>query len=339
MSRFLSLTFALTICSATVLLGCNESTLRTLPNNAPLAVAAIDNGAEDTSVRRLGYTVLGEVAGLDGSHSSDPDNDLEPLIYHWSFEVVPEGSAITDESLVFPDEDPETERLESALVNFTPDLLGTYRLNLIVVDTKETESLAAVAVVQAVPPSNLQIELQWDTARADLDLHLIAPGGNYFGSYSTTGSGDGECFSWSPNPDWGDPDNALDNPMLMADSDGEGEGPFRETILLALPEHTCDADGVAAGDCTTEGDYRIWVHYYSDHALALLGVDSAQPSSASVTISVLGQDIDAGTLTSPSPLEEGDVWQVGKLTWPERQYYPVNLESTHSAENGPAYNN
>jgi len=338
MNRLANFTVALVISSSTILLGCNESTLRTLPNNPPLAVATIDNGEEDSTVRRLGYTVLGEVARLDGSHSSDPDNDLEPLIYHWSFEIVPEGSAVTNESLVFPDEDPETERLESALANFTPDLLGTYRLNLVVVDTKESESLAAVVVVQAVPPSNLEIELQWETARADLDLHLIAPNGNYFGSYSTSGGGDGDCFSWSPNPDWGDPDNALDNPMLVADADGEGEGPFRETILLALPQPTCDADGIAAGDCTTEGDYQIWVHYYSDHALALLGPESAQPSSASVTISVLGQVIDAGTLTSPSPLEEGDIWQVGKLTWPERLFYSVNLESTHSDENGPSYN-
>jgi len=338
MKRFFSLTLSLALSSFVILVGCNESSLRTLPNNPPLAVAAIDNGVEDSSVRRLGYTVLGEVAGLDGSHSSDPDNDLEELNYNWSFEVVPEGSAVTNESLVFPDENPETEQLESALANFTPDLLGTYRLNLVVVDTKEAESLVAVVVVQAVPPSNLQIELDWDTARADLDLHLIAPDGNYFGSYSTGSSVDGDCFSWSPNPDWGDPDNALDNPTLMADSDGEGEGPFRETILLPLPQDTCDADGVAAGDCATEGDYRIWVHYYSDHALALLGPDSAQPSTATVTISVLGQEIDAGPLTSPSPLEEGDIWQVGNLTWPERAYYPVNLETTHSAENGPAYN-
>ena len=338
MLRYTYLALLIAICPAILLLGCNESTLRTLPNNPPLAVAAIDTGADDSSVRRLGYTVLGEVAGLDGSHSSDPDNDLEVLAYHWTFEVVPEGSTITNESLVFLDENPDTERLETALANFTPDLLGTYRLNLVVVDTKEAESLTAVVVVQAVPPSNLQIELTWDTARADLDLHLIAPDGSYFGSYSSSGSGDGDCFSWSPNPDWGDPDNALDNPTLLSDSDGEGEGPFRETILLPLPGATCDAAGVAAGDCAVEGDYRIWVHYYSDHALALLGPDQGQPSSASVTISVLGQDIDAGTLSSPSPLEQGDIWQVGNLTWPERAYYPVNLESTHSAENGPSYN-
>tara|TARA_Y100001968_G_C19398288_1_gene739563 strand:- start:559 stop:1524 length:966 start_codon:yes stop_codon:yes gene_type:complete len=314
-----------------------DSGLRTLPNTAPLAVAAIDNGPEDTTVSRLGYTVLGELASVDGSHSSDPDNPLEELSYAWSFEVVPEGSTVTNDSIILPDEDPETEVLESALARFTPDLLGTYRMNLVVTDTKDASSVAAVVVVQAVPPSNLQLELEWNTPRADLDLHLIAPGGNYFGSFASTG-GSGDCFSWDPNPDWGNGDNALDNPMLMQDADGEGEGPFRETILLSLPMDTCSADAFAAGECAVEGDYEVWVHYYSDHALALLGPDSAQPAEATVTISVLGQELGGGPLTSPSPLEDGDVWKVGKITWPERDFFPVNLESTHSNEGGPSFN-
>jgi len=340
MPRFLrSLGLLVTLCALVALWGCNDSSLRTLPNRPPIAIAAIDNGPEDDSVQRLGYTVLGETAALDGSDSRDPDNTAESLIYVWTFEIVPEGSAISDESIVIPDEDPETEALEAAFANFVPDLLGTYRLNLIVIDSKGSESLPAVVVVQAVPPSNLKIELEWSTARADLDLHLISPDGSYFGSYSTLGgSGPGDCFSWDPNPDWGDPNNALDNPLLLADSDGEGEGPFRETIVLELPADTCDADGLAAGDCTVEGNYRVWVHYYSDHALVLLGPDSAQPAEATVTLSVLGQDLGGGALTSPNPLEQGGIWKVGEVTWPARDFYPVNSESTHNAESGPSYN-
>jgi hypothetical protein len=337
MNRLLpSLTLSATLCSIVPLLGCNDSTLRTLPNNPPIAVAAIDNGPEDESVQRLGYTVLGETARLDGSSSHDPD--IEELIYTWTFDSVPEGSAVTDEAIVIPDEDPETDVLEIAFASFVPDLLGTYRLNLVVFDTKEQASLPAVVVVQAVPPSNLQIELNWSTARADLDVHLIAPDGSYFGAFSSAATA-GDCFSWDPNPDWGDPTNALDNPILLADSDGEGEGPFRETILLELPGDTCDADGVAAGDCSAEGNYRIWVHYYSDHALGLLGPDGAQPAEATVTVSVLGQDLGGGAVVSPTPLEQGVVWKVGELTWPGRDFYPVNsTDSSHTAEGGPSYN-
>ncbi len=323
----------------TPLLGCSDSGVRLLPNRPPVAVAAIDNGPEDESVQRLGYTVLGDTAGLDGSDSRDPDNEVEEFIYQWSFEAVPEGSTVTNESIVIPDEDPETETLESALANFVPDLLGTYRLNLVVIDTKELPSLPAVVVVQAVPPSSLQVELEWNTARSDLDLHLIAPNGNYFGSYSTTdGSTAGDCFSWAPNPDWGDPSMALDNPLLLADSDGEGEGPFRETILLELPPDTCDEAGVAAGDCSEVGNYRIWVHYYSDHTQLLLGPDGAQPAEATVTISVLGQEIGGGPVTTPSPLQDGEIWKVGELSWPAREFYPVNSTSSHGAEGGPSYN-
>ena len=288
--------------------GCAENNIRALPNRAPLAVAAMFDGWAAESQRRLGYTVLEETAVLDGSRSRDPDNDAEELEYFWSFESIPEDSDLTDESIVVQEDDPETEMNESALVHVTPDVLGTYRINLVVRDRRGDDSLPAVVVVESVLPRDLRIELEWTNdngARADLDLHLIKPGGDYF-------SEDGDCFSWYSNPNWGTDDLASDNPMLV-DEDGEadedGEPPFYEVLSLEMPEDTCGS---------TDCNYLIWVHYYSDHSAALGGADSAVPVSPTVTISVLGQVL-AADVSPPQPLQEGDVWQVRELTWPDRE--------------------
>lgn len=65
-------------------------------------------------------TVVGAVVQLDGSLSSDPDND--PLTYQWSVVSRPEGSAntISDPTLVNP--------------TFKPDVEGEYVIQLVVND-------------------------------------------------------------------------------------------------------------------------------------------------------------------------------------------------------------
>jgi hypothetical protein len=298
--------------------GCQESTIRALPNRAPIANALIDNGDDNTAQQRLGYVIKGQAAALDGTLSDDPDDSGLPylLTFFWTFDSLPADSEMTDDDIDVPEDDPETEELnESAKPTFQPDVLGTYRISLIVMDDDGAESVPAIAVIQAVPPSDLSVHLEWDATQADLDLHLISPDGVYFDAT-------GDCFSWNPNPDWGDADLAVDNPELGADDDGEGSGPYRETINLEEPP---------------PGEYDVWVHYYSDHAVAM-GHDPV-PATASVEVRVFDTLVSDGADLTSDPLMEGDVWKVGVLSWPDRTWTPLNAMSDHAAEGGPDYNN
>jgi hypothetical protein len=297
--------------------GCGpDNGLRALPNSAPVAVAAVyeEDGLEETSAQFLGYTLVEESATLDASLSRDSDGSIEG--YTWTFEAVPEGSLLTSEDLVPGEDDPETEVNEGALLTFSPDTLGTYRLGLVVTDDDGADSDLAYVFIQAVPPSGLRIQLGWDQPATDLDLHLTEPGGVYF-DYE----GGSDCFSWSPNPDWGDANLALDNPLLEGDEDGVGAAPYRESIFLDTPTDTTDAD------------YLIRVHYYSDHS-ALSG-GSQTPANPTVTVRVLDNVI--ATVTPGEPMLKGDVWVVGTLSWPDRVFSQIGTMTTHETLGGPAY--
>ena len=88
------------------------------PNISPTAYAGADfNGA------------VGALATLDGSGSSDPDND--ELDYSWTFATVPDGSGLTDDDLV--------NRFTDA-PSFVPDVLGEFQVELTVSDGESSDT-------------------------------------------------------------------------------------------------------------------------------------------------------------------------------------------------------
>ena len=300
--------------------GCDpDDNLRRLPNDPPVAIALFDNGEENSAEQRLGYVIKDETATLDGSQSFDPDNTGDPtaLTFVWTFDSMPEDSLLTDEDIRIPEDDPDTNEVnEGAWAMFEPDALGTFRVRLVVLDDEEDPSEPSMVNVVSSPPSSLTIQLDWEATQADLDLHLIGPGGVYFG--------ESDCFSWNPNPDWGDTGLATDNPELNEDGDGEGLGPYREVISLSTP---------------LDGDYDVWVHYYSDHSLTLN--HSAVTATPTIEVRVFNALVWGSSFPTPtpsSPLLAGDVWKVGVLSWPDRNWAPLNQISNHASENGPAYN-
>ena len=103
-------------------------------NRAPLADAGPDRNVEtNTEVQ------------LDGSDSSDPDQDL--ITYLWSFDEVPQDSSLTDQDLRDP---------TSAMPTFTPDVDGLYRLRLVVMDAaleSDPDFVEVNASTQNVPPN------------------------------------------------------------------------------------------------------------------------------------------------------------------------------------------
>ena len=315
MSRAIAFLFAVTLLVPVVTSGCNQQSVRALPNTAPSAYVVIATDNDNTAAQRLGYVIQDGTAYLDGSLSDDPNDD--PLTWSWTFDEVPEASGLVNEDLNVPEDDPDTDEIETAYPSFTPDVLGTYRISLVVVDDEAAESQPAIAVIQAVPPSDLSVHLEWNDTRADLDLHLIAPDGTYFDMDAFT-----DCFSWSPNPDWGDSELATDNPQLGGDADGEGSAPYREAISLDMP---------------IEGDYEVWVHYYADHAEQL--GNTSVPATPEIAVRVFDELVDTNAQLSPDePMMVGDVWKVGVLSWPERSWAVLNFRSDHTTEGGPDYN-
>ncbi len=298
----------------------DEVRLTARPNNPPVAIALIDNGPDNAAEQRLAYVIQGQTARLDGSLSHDGEDTSDPtdLLWKWHFERQPadEDSAdfLSDSDIVPDEDDADTEELyEAAFASFTPEALGTYRVSLIIEDADGADSTPAIVTVQVLPPSDLDVQLDWDDTRADLDVHLVGPDGTYFG--------DGDCFSWNPNPEWGQDGLATDNPALSGDSDGEGEGPYRENIHLETP---------------AAGDYHVLVHYYSDHNEELgLGPQSANPT---IDVTVFGESL-LDDIASPSePLLAGGVWDVGVLHWPAMTFDHINNNTTHTDLGGPPYN-
>jgi len=90
-------------------------------NNVPAADAGPD--------RSVGTN---ETVTLDGSSSSDPDND--PLVFRWRLTSAPQGSVATlsDATAVSP--------------SFTPDAAGVYTLELVVSDGKSSSAADTVTI-------------------------------------------------------------------------------------------------------------------------------------------------------------------------------------------------
>ncbi|MCA9407806.1 MAG: VCBS repeat-containing protein [Candidatus Omnitrophica bacterium] len=118
----------------------NETTLNFIPstvtggpftpestNHQPIANAGDDQ-----------FLIIGETANLDGSASSDSDND--PLTFMWSITSAPDLSTAT---LTTPDQ---------ATTALTPDKVGIYTVELIVNDGIENSLGDTVMITVSAPP-------------------------------------------------------------------------------------------------------------------------------------------------------------------------------------------
>jgi streptogramin lyase len=91
---------------------------------------------------------LGETVTFDGSVSNDPDNGPEPLKYSWRFVSVPTESQIRNEDISGAD---------TVSPSFTPDLAGTYVLELMVSDGIDVafDNMAVTVIKKATLCSTL----------------------------------------------------------------------------------------------------------------------------------------------------------------------------------------
>jgi hypothetical protein len=90
---------------------------------------------------------FGQVANLDGSASNDPDAGPGVLTYSWRFVSLPAGSTLTNGSI---------GNSTGAAASFTPDLAGTYVIELAVNDGEGSGyDNVAVTVNPALKPGDL----------------------------------------------------------------------------------------------------------------------------------------------------------------------------------------
>jgi len=111
-------------------------------DSAPASVTVIASSANSAPVANAGVAqsvILGSQVTLDGTASSDSNND--PLSFRWSWGTKPTGSNATLSSST------------SAKPTFTADVAGTYVVTLIVNDGRVDSEVAAVTVTASVANS------------------------------------------------------------------------------------------------------------------------------------------------------------------------------------------
>jgi hypothetical protein len=244
---------------------CNDGSLVALPNDAP--VARLSSATQE-------YSPL-DLARFDASDSYDPDGDT--LNYQWTMLERPTGS---NASIIPVEQD-------GSKVEFFVDFAGDYEIQVKVTDSQglsDTERMT----FSATPWQGIHVELSWDTAESDVDLHFLNVSEDaefYVAPW--------DCHYANPAPEWGDSSDNEDDPRLDID-DTTGYGP--ENINIPEPK---------------AADYEINVHYYSD--------DGQGATTARVRIFLSGELIfeDSALLSST-----GKVWRVGKLAWPTGDVEP-----------------
>lgn len=236
--------------------------LRGRVNRAPVPVVA-----------PLGTSAPGREVVLDGTASVDPDGDA-PLAYQWVMRSRPVGAQA---SILEPGAARTVLRLD-------PVVPGEYEVELHVTDAAGARSvMPARARVVAAPAQQLLVEMFWDNAVTDMDLHVLrAPG-------AALGSIPDDCHYANPRPDWGTQGVARDDPELLRDA-LTGYGP--EVFGYGEPG---------------EGSYRVAVVFSRENG-------AVDPRST-VTVRVYERGVVRGEFRRMLS-QQGDAWSVADVSWP-----------------------
>ena len=230
---------------------------------------------------------------LDGSASYDPDDEDAAVTFAWELSESPGGSSptLSDETTANP--------------VFSSDELGTYVFGLRVTDEDGLESEnPAAQVVEVLPWRDLEVTLQWG-ASVDLDLHLIAPGGAYYGT--------DDCFFGNSTPKWGESGSGEDDPLLAEDDDGAVDGTHTERITLVAPE---------------EGVHQIVAVYWNDRGTPVRANGQITVSGAGELIVEADVSLDAA----------GDAVLIGEIDWRTLGFQADGTVTTHADLGGPPFN-
>jgi hypothetical protein len=230
-------------------------------------------------------TAVAELVGLDdepiepfdtlrlsGENSLPSSADTEIVQYEWRVLQRPVG---TQQSIVPPDR---------ARGELTVDLAGRWVVGLDVYDTNGIRSCdTAELTIEVRPTDDLHIQLVWDVAAADYDLHVLREGGEPF-------EHSGDCYFSNRLPQW-DEDPAR-NPRLDVDDD-DGYGPENLNI-----EHPAPGSR-----------WVVLVHYWNARSAPGGGA-----SNAILRVFAYGNQVIE--LVQPFA-DEQLLWQALEIQWPE----------------------
>lgn len=200
------------------LAGSESLTLSGEGSDGPVAVCSVDPAEVSTHA---------ELPTWYGNESYDPTG-AEIVRWTWVLITRPAGSAASMPGGTADRED------------FEWDLAGTYIGRLTVENEFGQVSEPCLATLNAVPSDDFWVEMYWTFPNDDMDLHLLAPGGNKWSSLDCHWQ---NCVGDGLN--WGDRASSDDDPTLDLD-DIPGTGP--ENIRIASP---------------SDGEFTVLVHDYS----------------------------------------------------------------------------
>ncbi len=182
-------------------------------NEPPIAkIYAKVNGEwiECNEDQPLDLAVPGEVE-LSGKFSTDPNND--PIIgFQWTIakdennkEIIPEGSDYCFDCAL--GRNTHFKDSKKDITKFFGDIVGDYKIKLIVKDATTLESNPAFCKIRGYAAQALHIELRWNTPLTDLDLHLINQSAISYDPPTSDGTFTCpcDCYTGNRNPDWGTP--------------------------------------------------------------------------------------------------------------------------------------
>ena len=235
----------------------------------------------------------GSIVDLRSKRSRDPDGSVAR--YEWSILQRPGLST----SQLEPGPKAANPELEL-------DLVGTYKVELIVYDDDGTPSCGQRAVVdiEARPQADVLLQLVWktpgdgdptDQKGTDVDLHYVRPTSSSGGTNWQDLTND--VFWKNKNPDWGQTGTMSDGPEMQID-DTNGRGP--EIIVHDNPN--------------PDKLYKVGVHYYADRGLG--------PSYATVRV-YLDRTLSE-TFQSKFLKDSSTFWIVGRLDWSNRTFITRN---------------
>jgi hypothetical protein len=242
--------------------------LKATVNQAPVAVIApLGNGAP------------GQVVTLDGSASMDADGDT-PLTYKWTLRSAPISAST---SIAAPD-------MATTGMTLDPMLPGSYEVQLDVTDAAGAKNcMPTRATIVASPAQKLLVEMFWDNARTDLDLHVLRT------PTSVVGRAPDDCHYANLAPDWGMP-GTMDDPALLRDA-LTGYGP--EIFGYVNPIDTT---------------YRVVAEFANEH------LDPMPASNVTIRVYLFG--IVKFEQTKQLTMK-GQRWAAVDVTWPSGMVVPV----------------
>lgn len=149
-------------------------------NDKSLDSAAVAAATNRAPVAEAGSNIRQPADGavqLSGT-ATDPDGD-SPLVFHWSFDRVPDGSEVATRESPFS----KNNAADATSPTFMPDRVGTYIVSLKVNDGT-TDSTPDAVIITVVEPDNLPVA----NAGADLSVAQGATAGlNGAGSFDPQG--------------------------------------------------------------------------------------------------------------------------------------------------------